>query len=503
MSEFNLETNAPDVPAAAETTAAPPPTGMRRLAARGVVINSGFLIAIGTLNLLKGLIVAGFLTASEFGIWAILVLAVTIIAVVKQVTVGDKYIQQDEADQEAAFQKAFTLELSSAGIMMVVCILVAPLLAVLYDETELIAPMLVLSLILPGLALQSPVWVFYRRMDFFRQRILTAIDPVVGFVVTIALAIADFGYWSLIIGMVAGSWAGGAVAVLNREYPLRFRFDGSTLRDYVSFSWPLVIAAAAGLGIAQISVYVGDLALGLAGAGAIGLAATFSAYTDRVDAVVTQAIYPAICRVTDRPALLFEAFVKSNRLALMWGVPFGIALALFAADLIEFGIGERWSDALILLQVFGVTAAINHIGFNWTAFYRANGQTKPIAIVTVVALVVFCATSVPLIFSDGLDGFAVGIACMTAVALLGRFYYLSKLFPALGILRHIFRAIAPTIPAVAAVALMRVAIDTDRTLDLALSELAVYVGVTAVMTWALERPLLREARGYLRKPKPA
>jgi O-antigen/teichoic acid export membrane protein len=502
VSEFNLETNAPDVAASADASG-PPVTGLRRLAARGVVINSGFLIAIGTLNLLKGVIVAGFLTAAQFGVWAIVVLAITIIAVIKQVTVGDKYVQQDEPDQEAAFQKAFTLEIASAGIMMVACAVLAPVLALLYDEGELIAPVLVLSLILPGLALQSPVWVFYRRMDFFRQRILTAIDPVVGFVVTIALAIAGAGYWSLVIGMVAGSWAGGAVAVFYREYPLRLRFDSATLREYASFSWPLVVAAAAGLGIAQISVYVGDLSLGLAGAGAIGLAATFSAYTDRVDAVVTQAIYPAVCRVTERRELLFEAFVKSNRLALMWGVPFGIALSLFAADLIEFGIGDRWSHALVLLQVFGVTAAINHIGFNWTAFYRANGLTKPIAVVTLLALVTFCATSVPLIFSDGLNGFAIGIGAMTVVALVARFYYLARLFPALGILRHCVRAIAPTIPAAAAVLLLRAAMNEDRTLDLALFELAVYIAVTIVMTWLLERPLLREARSYLRRPRPA
>src|SRR5688572_2662045 len=241
MSEFNLETNAPDVAAAADVSA-PPETGRRRLAARGVVINSGFLVAIGTLNMLKAVIVAGFLTASEFGVWAIVVLAITIIAVIKQVTIGDKYVQQDEADQEAAFQKAFSLELASAGLMMLTCLLAAPLLALAYDEPKLIAPMLVLSLILPGLALQSPVWVFYRRMDFFRQRILTAIDPVVGFIVTIALAIAGLGYWSLIIGMVAGSWAGGAVAVWKREYPLRLRFEGATLREYMSFSWPLIIA---------------------------------------------------------------------------------------------------------------------------------------------------------------------------------------------------------------------------------------------------------------------
>ena len=37
----------------------------------------------------------------------------------------------------------------------------------------------------------------------------------------------------------------------------------------------------------------------------------------------------------DRKDLLLEAFVKSNRLGLMWGMPFGVALALFAADLVR------------------------------------------------------------------------------------------------------------------------------------------------------------------------
>ena len=41
--------------------------------------------------------------------------------------------------------------------------------------------------------------------------------------------------------------------------------------------------------------------------------------------------------------------MKSNRLALMWGVPFGLGLALFAEDLVAFGIGEEWGPALVLL----------------------------------------------------------------------------------------------------------------------------------------------------------
>ena len=78
----------------------------------------------------------------------------------------------------------------------------------------------------------------------------------------------------------------------------------------------------------------GEATLGLAGAGAITLAAAIIQYTDRVDQIVTQTLYPAICAVARPHRVLFESFVKSNRLALMWGVPFGVGLALFAADLV-------------------------------------------------------------------------------------------------------------------------------------------------------------------------
>ena len=118
----------------------------------------------------------------------------------------------------------------------------------------------------------------------------------------------------------------------------------------------------------------------------IVLASSISNYVNSVDGVVTETLYPAICAVRDHVDLLFEAFVKSNRLALMWGLPFGVGLALFASDLVRFGIGEQWHSGITLIAVFGIIAGISHIGFNWDAFYRARGNTKPIAVWSALTL---------------------------------------------------------------------------------------------------------------------
>src|SRR5690606_26974854 len=118
-----------------------------------------------------------------------------------------------EDDQEVAFQKAFTLELLATGAMFAAALALAPILAFAYGEEELLLPGLALALMLPGLALQSPIWVFYRRLDFLRQRLFLSVDPIVAFIVTIALAAAGAGYWSLVAGTVAGATVGGIVAV--------------------------------------------------------------------------------------------------------------------------------------------------------------------------------------------------------------------------------------------------------------------------------------------------
>jgi O-antigen/teichoic acid export membrane protein len=465
--------------------------------ARGTVVNAGYMAWLHSLSLLKSFLVAGFLTRSEYGVWGILVVAIGTLSWLKDIGVGDKYVQQDEVDQETAFQKAFTLEVILNGAFLLLVLATLPLFAFVYGQGELIPTGLVIAAAIPALALRAPTWVFYRDMRFVKQRTLEAIDPLVSFGVTIGLAAAGMGYWSLVIGYFAGAWCAALAAVIASPYAIRFRFDRGTAREYFSFSWPLLVATSSAVVIPQVTMLVGEAELGLAGAGAIALATSVSVYAERIDQIVTWTIYPAVCRIKDRTELMFEAFVKSNRLVLMVGVPFGVAVALFAPDVVEFGIGEHWEPAVGLIQVFGLIAAADQLGFSWTAFFRARGNTRPIAIVVPIVLVAFLATAVPGLILWGLDGFAAGMAFMTAVSLAGRTYFLTRLFPGFRMTRHFARAIAPTVPAAAVVLGLR-AIDLERTAALAVGEFALYLATTVAATMLLERDLLREAVGYLR-----
>ena len=493
-------TGGPPADAPARATGRPGAgTGLRIRAARGTIVNAIFLTSVNTLALIRGFLVAGFLSTTDYGVWGVVLVVLATLQFLRQIGIGDKYIQQDEPDQELAFRKAMTFELGLAAIALVIGVALVPALAAIFGTPEIVAPALVSLLVVPAIALQAPLWIFYREMDFVRQRKLQAVDPVLGFVIAVALLVAGAGYWALIIGIVVGAWAGALVSVRACPYKLGLAFDRETLRAYVSFSWPLVLAAGAAVVVGQGLLIVGEAKLGLAGVGIIALASVISQYSDRADQAITQTIYPTICAVKDRTDLLYEAFVKSNRLALMWGAPFGFGLALFAEDLVQFAIGERWRPGIGLMQAIGVAVAIHQIGFNWDAFYRALGRTKPVGVASAIAIVAFLAIALPLLASDGLRGLALATLLVEGVNFAVRMAYLRRLFPSFGFIRHTARALLPSAPAIAIVVGLRLAFGEESTLLVALAMVALYVLVTLAATALLERKLLREIVAYLRR----
>lgn len=478
---------------------------LRTHAARGVLINAAFQIGLSSLGLLKRVGIAAFLTASEFGVWGLLVTTLITLTGLKQLGIADKYIQQSESDQVAAFQKFFTLSFAFTLLFCAIVAVALPVYIVLiYGRPEILGPGFVLSLSLLASAFTSPLLIPYRKMQFVRQRALTSVDPVVSTVVMIGLAAAGMSYWSLILGTLAGSVAIAIVAVVTCPYPIRFRYEPGTLREYYDFSWPLFVNGLVALLRVQGAVLVGSWTVGLAGIGAIGLAGQFAAYVTRVEGIIAQTMYPAVCAVADRTAVLFETFIKSNRIGLMWGLPFGIGLFLFGPDLVDHVLGERWSIVEPLLQTFGLILAARQIAFNWTLYMRAVGRTKPIAIESFIGFGIFVTVTAPLMFLLGLDGYVIGVSVDVAVSLVVRTYFMSKLFEGFKMLRHMWRAAAPCVPAVAAVLLARFVESGERTFGIAIAELGIFVAVVALSTWLFERELIGEAIAYLRgRPGPA
>ncbi|HYH58121.1 MAG TPA: oligosaccharide flippase family protein [Thermoleophilaceae bacterium] len=490
-----------------ETTTPPqrlgfPETELRGRTARGAVLNGVFMGGTQLLALAQGLIATAILGPAGIGLYGVVSITAMSVVELKRIGVDEGFVQQTEADQEAEFQKAFTVELMLAGIAAAVIALLAPIVAWAYGDWRLFALTLAVAYLPVAFALQAPGWVFFRRMDFLRVRTLQAIVPVVSFVVAVPLLVADVGVWSLVIGPFVASVVAVVVAIRMSPYPLAIRFDREAVGRYARFSWPIFVSSAALLAVQQGQLLAFDIEGGLEAVGFITLALLLTRYADRADQVVTTTIYPAICAIRDRVPTLEDLFVKSGRLTLMWVGTFCAGLVLFAPDLVEFVVGDEWEPAVILIQGLAVAAALQQIGYSWFAFYRARGDSRPQAVESAVMVAAFAVLAVPALFVWGAEEFAWARVVAVLPVLLVRGVYVRRLLPGVSLPLLALRAAAPVLLGVAAALALRLSWDGAREGWQAGAEIAVWVAATAAATYALERPLLRELRASLRRGQP-
>src|SRR3954468_10098187 len=470
---------------------------LRRRIVRGTAINAVALAAVDLVVLAQGLIVTRLLGPTAIGLYGIVTTTTMTVVGLKRVGVDEAFVAQDEPEQALESQRAFTLELAiSACFSLVLCAL-APVVAAVYGDPRLL-PLMAATAYLPlAFALQAPTWIFFRRMDFARQRLLQGIVPVVTFAVTVPLAAAGAGVWSLVIGPAAGNLAGVAAAIRASPYPLALRWDRRTARRYLRFSAFVLLAAVATLVIQQGQLLAISLHDGLTAVGFITLAATFARYVDRADQIVTVTIYPAICAIRGRTAALAELFVRSNRATLLWTLPAAAGIVLFAQALVDHVLGSAWDGAVVLMQGLAVAAALQQVGFNWFSFYRAHGDSRPGAVEASWGAVAFCALAVPGLLAAGFTGFVAGRCAGVLVQLAIRARYVRALLPSVRG-RDVFgRPVVPTALGVLAVVALRLVLGSGDAGARALAELALFVAVVAGASVALERDLLRELAAAL------
>jgi hypothetical protein len=63
---------------------------LRQLAARGTLVNGAFLAGVALLGLVRGFVLARFVTAEEYGVWGVLLISLGTLLWLKQAGIGDK-----------------------------------------------------------------------------------------------------------------------------------------------------------------------------------------------------------------------------------------------------------------------------------------------------------------------------------------------------------------------------------------------------------------------------
>lgn len=460
---------------------------------RGVLITAIWLGFLMLVQVVRGIQLPRLVGLEEYGSWGALIAAHQLIGALRAFGTGELFVTDSSESEEKAFGQLFGLEITLNVVLMILTLIAAPIVAIIFDQNQLLWLMVALAFVWPAQALQAPLWRLNKDLRFSRLRLLQATDPIVGTAVSIFLAAQGYGAWSLVIGFLAGAWSMAAVALVSVRFKAKPTFTGVHLKSSAAKAGPLWVAAVATALFPFLLMAVTNDQLGLVTVGAIAFASNLVFITQKLDEAVNSVMLPTAANARDNQPLLREAFEKANRAGLAWAMPMAAGLIIFAPDLLPKIMGGRdWHTAVPVVQWFAASMAIGHLGMNWWQFELIAENRRPIAYSGLLTLGTFLVAQAPLIMFLGLNGLCAGIMVHAVVQLIFRSVVISKRFSGWNPIGLFVRAALPIAPA-AALALFSNQIGLNH-----LFNAVVFAVVCTVSTLFIERSLTREAASYLR-----
>jgi lipopolysaccharide exporter len=396
----------------AEPAAGGASLGTRTL--RGTAWAYGSYVGGQAMVLVSTAILARILSPSEFGVVALALVFITLLDTVSDLGLSPALVisREDELRERAMTVFSFTVGLGA--LLSALAVAVAPLAALFFDEPELFPLLAVLGSNFFVRALGATHYALAQKQMDFRSRTAAELAGVVTRGLTgIALALAGFGAWSLVLGYLAGTAA--LTVTLWALVPWRptGRPSRAHLPRMLRFGTTLTGVDILAAVISQVDyVFVGRV-LGTHALGLYALAFRVPQMLITSLAVVAgRVLFPAFASV-DREAL-GRAYLVSVRYATIVALPLAVGVAVLAEPLVLALFGERWEAAVDCMRVLSLYAFAVALGIPAGTAYKATGRAGVLLKLAIprAALVV---TSIAVFVDDGIVAVA---ACQAGVAAL-------------------------------------------------------------------------------------
>lgn len=325
------------------------------------------VVAGRAMRFLMMIALARLLAKDAFGVVMIANAALEVPQALREVGFSQAFVQRefgDEASERRGLDTTFTIALGVNALLFLATMLGVPFLIGFFDKVDGLEP--VLRVIVCGLLLDAfvvaPSALLQRRLEYGRDTRATLSGAFTLAIVSVLCAALGLGVWSLVIGQHASKLVTIGVLVRYSGWRPRLAIDREIAGHLFSFGkymWGFSILRAAG-GVLD------RLLLGRTlGAGAVAVyAIAFNLCNmpaTQVGYAVSRVAFPALSRLQGDLAKLRRTVATAISHVAIVVAPLGVGLLAVAADFVVVVYGERWAEAVPVVQImafYGMALAI-------------------------------------------------------------------------------------------------------------------------------------------------
>jgi len=412
-------------------------------------------LAIRMLGFVSTIVLARLLTPADYGVIALAMIFVGLLDAFTAFGFDVVLIQDQEAPPEK-YHCVWTLTVIRGVTLAAVTFLAAPLCADFFAEPALSRVLQLLALATLVGAFENTATVDFRKnLQFDREFRLMVYPKVIGFVVTVALAVAWRDYWALAVGMVVTR----LIAVIT-GYVMRPYRPVPCLEHWAEifrFSKWLMANSILRYGYNNSESMVLGKLMGSAAVGAYAIANEIAMMvSSELVAPIQRAILPGYAKLARSENGLRDAYLAVLGVTNVVGLPVSAGIALTADLFVPLLLGDKWAQTIPLIQILSVAVVLRLGLANSGTVYVVSGKPWLTTLLSVISL----AGGVPLIMWGVMSAGAVG-AAVGATGMIGLFaacnaYVISRLLALergailAAIIRPLLASVAMVIAVVAA-----------------------------------------------------
>ncbi len=356
------------------------------------------------LGLVISIILARILSPDHFGQLAILTVFINLSQTIVQGGLNSAVVQTKQL-HKTDYSTTFYLSLGMAILMVIALFFSAPLIASIYNATELITPLRVYSITLLFGAFNSiQLAKLQREMKFKVTMITRTIATLLSGAIGVYCAFAGFGLWALVIYNLSSSILNCITMIFACKWLPKLEFSLSRAKVLWSYGWKILVSSL----LCSLYNDIRSLIIGkkysTEDLGYYNRGEQFPyIFANTLDTAVQSVMFPAIASIQDDKERVKAVLTKSVTLGSLVTIPILIGLMIIAKPFIVLLLTEKWLPAVPYMQIICIGHASYSISSaNLTAIksigrsdvYMKLEAVRRIVMIVILAVSVFCFNSI-------------------------------------------------------------------------------------------------------------
>lgn len=363
-------------------------------------------VASRALQIVMVIILANLLSPKDFGLLGIGLLVLSGLENFSDLGLNSAVIQQKEENVDRYLDTMWTLQLARGAVLATVIVLIAPIVASVFNEPRATDIVRLIALSPIFVALRNPGIVYFKKdLDFHLEFLYQMSGSVTRFAVSLAWALLSPTVWALVAGLVASEFVKTVFSYAGHGYRPWLSLDRERAGELINYGkWITGNSILYFLNSEGDDAIVGWL-LSATALGFYQMAFRLSnAPATEVTQVISNVMFPAFSTLQDDLWALRDAYYRMLQVTMFVSFPMAFGIAAVADVFVLTFLGQEWAQMITVMKILAGYALLRSIGKTMSPLWKAIGRPDYITKVSLLRVVIAAILIIPATNAYGING---------------------------------------------------------------------------------------------------